>query len=67
MNANGSSQTRLTRTSEPDATPAWSADSTRIVFSSRRDGNFELYAMSADGSNPSRLTNDPSTDATPDW
>lgn len=28
----------------------------RIVFTSQRDGNFELYSMAADGSDLARLT-----------
>ncbi len=31
----------------------------RIVFSSSRDGNGDIYVMNADGSNVTRLTNDP--------
>ncbi|MDQ3717177.1 MAG: hypothetical protein M3381_14385, partial [Actinomycetota bacterium] len=36
---------------------AWSPDDTRIVFSSNRDVNFEIYTMDAtDGGNVERLT-----------
>jgi Tol biopolymer transport system component len=33
------------------------ADGSRIVYQSKRDGNFEIYAMQADGSDLIRLTN----------
>ncbi len=38
-----------------------------IVFSSNRDGNYEIYSMCADGSNQTRLTDNSSADWQPDW
>ena len=67
MNANGSSQTRLTNNSAVDTTPGWSKDGAKLVFSSTRDRNFELYVINANGSSPIRVTNHPAIDATPDW
>ena len=40
---------------------------TKIVFSSYRDGNTEIYIMNADGSNQTRLTNNPAADEYPSW
>jgi Tol biopolymer transport system component len=37
----------------------------RIVFSSNRDGNNEIYIMNADGSNQTNLTQNPADDHTP--
>jgi CSLREA domain-containing protein len=37
----------------------------KIVFSSERDGNREIYIMNADGTNQIRLTNNPANDAEP--
>ena len=37
----------------------------RIVFSSDRDGNFEIYVIDADGSNQQRLTKDRHADLDP--
>lgn len=37
----------------------------RIVFSSTRDGNAEIYSAAADGSDVKRLTNDPGIDVSP--
>ena len=48
-----------------DANPSFSADGSRIVFESSRDGNREIYVMNANGSNQIRLTNDPARDELP--
>jgi|GEM_PF-611678 len=37
----------------------------KIVFTSLRDGNAEIYVMNADGSNQTRLTNNPANDSWP--
>ena len=39
----------------------------QIAFSSRRDGNSEIYVMDADGNNQIRLTNHPEADFQPSW
>ncbi len=39
----------------------------RIVFTSYRDGNFEIYTMDAEGGNQENLTNHPAYDGQPDW
>ena len=39
----------------------------RIVFTSFRDGNFEIYVMDADGGNQKNLSNHPAYDGQPDW
>ena len=39
----------------------------QIVFTSRRDGNNEIYVMDADGENQENLSNHPAYDAQPDW
>jgi dipeptidyl aminopeptidase/acylaminoacyl peptidase len=74
MNADGSSQTRLTHTAgrvgnpdheSVDQNPAWSPDGRRIYFDSSRDGNLNVYVMNADGSGQTRLTDSPALDAIP--
>jgi TolB protein len=42
-----------------------SACGTRMVFSSTRDGNSEIYSANPDGSDVRRLTNDPGIDVSP--
>ena len=39
----------------------------RIVFTSVRDGNFEIYVMDADGGDQDNLTDHPAYDVDPDW
>ena len=60
MDADGSNQTNLTKTPDTkEGQPAWSADGTRIAFTSDHDeiGGFpDIWVMDADGSNPTNLT-----------
>ena len=42
-----------------------SADGRRVVFTSMRDGDLDIYAMDADGRNVKRLTNEPGYDGGP--
>ena len=39
----------------------------KIVFKSKRDGNYEIYVMDNDGSNVQRLTTHPDADGSPVW
>jgi len=55
-NPDGSNQVRLTNDAFDDWRPAWSPDDSQIVFTSNRDGQYNLYVMNADGSNVTRLT-----------
>ncbi len=64
----GDNKTRLTFSPAKDITPDLSPDGTRIVFSTNRDGNFELYTMnSLDGGDLIRLTSNTCTDVCPSW
>lgn len=50
MNIDGSELKQVTTDPEFDAEPVWSPDGSRILFTSGRDHNFRLYAISPDGS-----------------
>ncbi len=66
---------RLTSNTAVEAAPVWSADGTRLIFVSERDGNPELYAMTITcaqltaecGAAQVRLTNQAGADTLPSW
>jgi Tol biopolymer transport system component len=62
--ADGSNLTRLTRTPGYDAEATIAKDG-RVVFTSVRDGDLEIYSMNGDGSDVRRLTNLPGPDGGP--
>lgn len=64
INPDGTDLTYLTPDGENNGSARWLGNN-RIVFTSTRDGNFEIYAMNSDGSNQERITNDPATDSMP--
>lgn len=53
----GSNMKRLTSTDGYDAEATIAPDGSKIVFTSARDGDLELYTMNLDGSDQKRLTN----------
>jgi TolB protein len=60
----GGNLTRLTATPGYDAEPTIGPDG-RIVFTSVRDGDMEIYSMNGDGSDVRRLTHRPGPDGGP--
>ena len=69
-NADGTEEKPLTTNEAAayDSEPAYSPGGGKIVFSSDRDGDHDLYIMNADGSGePRQLTNSPGDDQSPDW
>ena len=50
-----------------EGNPEASPDGERLVFMSRRDGNWEVYTANLDGSGLRRLTNNPANDGLPTW
>jgi TolB protein len=63
-NADGSGLKRITSTDGYDAEATVGPDG-RIVFTSVRDGDMEIYSMKSDGSDVRRLTNRPGPDGGP--
>ncbi len=61
----GSHLVRLTDTPGYDAEGSYSPDGSKIIFTSFRDGNAEIYIMDADGKNPKRITSKPGYDGGP--
>ena len=75
MKADGSDQTCLVRSTNTDSapfyvnnlSPLWSPDGNYIVFSSNRDGDYDLYIIRTDGTDLTQLTNEPGDEASPAW
>jgi Tol biopolymer transport system component len=59
--------TDLAGNSGPAAGYSWTVDSSRILFMSKRDTNFEIYSMNTDGSDQTNLTGNPAFDGDPAW
>lgn len=62
MNADGSEKVRLTATGA-ESGPRVSPDGSKISFTSKRDGNFEIYVMNIDGSLQTNLSRDSANDS----
>jgi len=69
INIDGSGLRPLTNnTAHPYGHARWSPDGSRIVYTSVKDGNREIYTVTAQGTPVMRnLTNNPSFDLKPDW
>lgn len=70
MNADGTTQKRLTFTNDRSLDAAWAPDGTGLAFSnccSSGTTKLEIYAINANGSGTTRLTNNTSRDALPAW
>jgi Tol biopolymer transport system component len=61
-NLDGSNARRLTTTPGYDAEATWSHRGGRVIFTSVRDGDLELYSMDEAGGDVRRLTNTPGYD-----
>ena len=48
-------------------TPAWSPGGRKVVFASRRSGNWDVYVVNADGSGQRNLTRNRERDGFPAW
>ena len=66
INVDGTGLTQLTKSRGYDAEATIAKDG-KIVFTSVRDGDMEIYTMNADGSDVRRLTNLPGPDGGPFW
>lgn len=58
---------RLTDNPSIDYPTGWSPDGARILFTSGRAGNNDVFVMNADGSNQVALTTDPALDDLATW
>ena len=61
-------ETRLTNNSWEEGWPAISPDGKKIAYTSKQDGNHEIYVWNVDGSGvPLRLTDNPAADGGVSW
>ncbi len=68
VHADGSTPTAVTRLNASSYTPAWSANSRRIVFTSNaQDDRYQLYEIGVDGKGLDRLTFQPGEYFDPSW
>jgi len=75
IKADGSDQSCLIRSTNTDSSPfyvnnlspSWSPDGNYIVFSSNRDGDYDLYIIRTDGTDLTQLTNEPGDETSPAW
>jgi WD40-like Beta Propeller Repeat len=65
INSDGSGLHNLTTAA--DSGPKWSPDGQKILFTSDRDGNREIYVMNPDGTGQTNLTANPAADFNPVW
>lgn len=66
MNTDGTNANCLTNSPYNEQSPCYSIDGKKVVFSSDRNGNTDIYTMNAsDGTNQLRITTDPGEDTTP--
>ena len=59
--------TRLTKSPSFDLAPTWSPDGSRIAFTSKRSGQFQIWTMNATGGNPLRITHTTAVESYPAW
>jgi len=70
VNSDGSAVVRISEydyVGPSDQEPSWSPDGTKVVFSTARDDNYEIYVISRVGTMPERITNNSYSDKQPDW
>jgi hypothetical protein len=68
INVDSSELSRLSIFASDDFEPDWSPDGTKVVFTSLRDGDSEIYVMNADGTDAINLSADATThDYQPTW
>ncbi len=63
----GSNEKQITSGNWIDYSHSWSSDGSRILFSSDRSGNRDIYAINPDGSNLVQLTDNSTIDDGPTW
>lgn len=66
INEDGTGRKQITFSGH-DSGPIWSPDGSKIVFTSHRNGNWDIFLIYSDGSNLVQLTFDEKDDYQPAW
>jgi tol-pal system beta propeller repeat protein TolB len=61
------SAVQLTTNGSGNLGPVWSLDGSRIAYSSKAPGNWDIYTMTPGGADVRQLTTDPGNDLSPAW
>jgi dipeptidyl aminopeptidase/acylaminoacyl peptidase len=68
MTPDGSGKADLTRSANPDGSPAWSADGTKLAFTRPgKANNDDVFVMNSTGKAQRNVTKTSPDDANPDW
>ena len=67
MNANGTNPVNLSKNPTFDEYHGWSPDGAKVLFSSNRDGNWDLYVVKRNGKDIARLTHNPPSELGASW
>jgi len=67
VDANGGQLRRLTENQGKNEDPCWSPDGRYIVFSSNREGAYNLYIMNGNGLNQRKITSFSGNHTSPSW
>jgi Tol biopolymer transport system component len=67
VDSDGTGEEPLTRTSTPEATPAWSPDASTIVYACAPNGNWDLCTIDINTREVKQLTNTPADEFEPQF
>lgn len=67
MDVDGANPHQLTHHPDGDSHPRWSPDGQRILFSSDRDGDADIWTIGVDGTGLRKLTSMPGVEARGSW
>lgn len=59
--------TQLTSDGNGNILPVWSPDGSRIAFSTKAPGNWDIFTMAPNGTDLRQVTTDPANDLSPAW
>ncbi|MDQ4064994.1 MAG: hypothetical protein M3161_02995 [Actinomycetota bacterium] len=67
VRSDGTGEERITSTPWDEQWPSYSPDGKRVLFSSDKDGDWDIYTQHVDGTQQRKLTNNSSDERVADW